>query len=166
MESKAIDLKKSSLNWTGKKINGSYDGEIQLQSGELQFEGNALCGGKFTVDMTSLTVNDLKGEEKEKFETHLKAGDFFEVDQYPTSTLEFTQVAKKENAYGVAAKLTLKDTTKLINFDLEVTENAAKTDVVIDRTQYGIKFASGNFFDDLGDMLVYDDFHLQVNLTF
>ena len=37
--------------------------------------------------------------------------------------------------------------------------------MVIDRTQFDIKFRSGNFFKDLGDTLIYNDFELNVNIT-
>jgi hypothetical protein len=36
---------------------------------------------------------------------------------------------------------------------------------VVDRTLYGIKFRSGNFFKNLGDTLIYNDFDLNVTLT-
>jgi hypothetical protein len=37
--------------------------------------------------------------------------------------------------------------------------------LVIDRTEYGMKFRSGNFFKDLGDNLIYNDFELNINIT-
>jgi hypothetical protein len=37
--------------------------------------------------------------------------------------------------------------------------------LVIDRTKYEMKFRSGNFFKDLGDTLIYNDFELNVNVT-
>mgnify|MGYP006145340657 CR=1 FL=1 len=40
-----------------------------------------------------------------------------------------------------------------------------KGKLVIDRTKYDIKFRSGNFFKDLGDTLIYNDFELDFNIT-
>jgi len=40
-----------------------------------------------------------------------------------------------------------------------------KGQVIIDRTRYGMKFRSGNFFKDLGDNLIYNDFELNVSVT-
>jgi hypothetical protein len=37
--------------------------------------------------------------------------------------------------------------------------------LVIDRTKYEMKFRSGNFFKDLGDTLIYNDFELHVSVT-
>jgi hypothetical protein len=36
---------------------------------------------------------------------------------------------------------------------------------VIDRTKYEMKFRSGNFFKDLGDNLIYNDFEINVSVT-
>jgi hypothetical protein len=36
---------------------------------------------------------------------------------------------------------------------------------VIDRTKYGMRFRSGNFFKDLGDTLIYNEFELNVSIT-
>jgi hypothetical protein len=36
--------------------------------------------------------------------------------------------------------------------------------MVIDRTRYGMKFRSGNFFKDLGDTLIYNDFELDIRV--
>jgi len=41
----------------------------------------------------------------------------------------------------------------------------ASATVIVDRTKYEMKFRSGNFFKDLGDTLIYNDFVLNVHLT-
>jgi hypothetical protein len=37
--------------------------------------------------------------------------------------------------------------------------------LTVHRTLYGMKFRSGNFFKDLGDTLIYNDFDLTVHIT-
>jgi hypothetical protein len=37
--------------------------------------------------------------------------------------------------------------------------------IIVDRTRYGMKFRSGNFFENLGDTLIYNDFVLNVSVT-
>jgi hypothetical protein len=37
--------------------------------------------------------------------------------------------------------------------------------ITVDRTRFGIKFRSGNFFLHLGDNLIYNNFDLNVHLT-
>ena len=168
MEKQAINTGKSTVKWIGKKISGAHSGKISLKDGGLDFEDNKLTGGRFTMDMTTIGVEDVEGKTKEKFEGHLKSEDFFDVENYPTSKLTIKQIAKKPGGYGIAADLKIKDTIKTVTFDLTVDEKEklAEADLVIDRTQYDIKFGSGNFFDDLGEALIYDDFQLNVKLSY
>ena len=37
--------------------------------------------------------------------------------------------------------------------------------IIVDRTRYEMKFRSGNFFQNLGDTLIYNDFDLNVSIT-
>ena len=124
--------------------------------------------GKFTVDMTSIEVTDLKaGEGKEKLEGHLKADDFFGVEKFATASMNFKMVTPKANGvYSVVADLTIKGITKPVNFDLTVKDNNATAKVVVDRTKYDIKYGSGSFFDNLGDKVISDNFDLTVSLQF
>lgn len=109
-QDKAVDVKKSTINWVGKKVTGQHEGTVSLKEGELAFKSKKLVGGNFTIDMNSITVTDLKaGQGKEKLEGHLKAEDFFGTANHPTSKLNFTNVkAKSANVYTVTADLTIK----------------------------------------------------------
>ena len=37
--------------------------------------------------------------------------------------------------------------------------------ILVDRTKYDMKFRSGNFFQNLGDTLIYNDFELNVTVS-
>ncbi|CAM4250344.1 YceI family protein [Flavobacterium terrigena] len=163
---KKIDVAKSGIEWTGKKVTGQHNGTIGLQSGALVFKGKVLKGGTFTVDMTSINTTDLSGKGKESLDGHLKADDFFGVDKFKTSTLVFTNISGKGNGlYTVTADLTIKGITKPITFDITVKGNTASTTLKVDRTKYDIKYGSGSFFSDLGDKTINDEFELKVNLA-
>ncbi|SHJ62031.1 YceI family protein [Flavobacterium haoranii] len=165
--SKKVDVSKSNIHWVGKKVTGQHEGTISLQDGELIFKGKKLAGGNFTVDMTSINTTDLDGEWKGKLDGHLKSDDFFGVEKFKTATLKFKKIAAKGNGvYTVFADLTIKGKTNPVNFDLTVNENTATTKLVIDRTKYDIKYGSGSFFENLGDKTIYDDFELNVTLSF
>lgn len=165
---KEVNVKESTVTWTGKKVTGSHDGTIQLQSGHFKVaDDGKLIGGEFVMDMTSIVNNDLSGESKGKLEGHLKSEDFFGVEKYPTAKLIITSVAKKgEGTYGVVANLTIKDKTNPVTFDLNWKENEASTKLSIDRSKFDVRYGSGSFFDDLGDKTIYDNFDLEVNLKF
>ena len=167
-QTKKIDASKSNITWVGKKVTGSHEGTIKFKEGTLTFKGAKLTGGNFVVNMASIVVTDLKaGEGKEKLEGHLKADDFFGTEKFPLGTLVFTKIAAKQNGlYTVTADLTLKGITKPITFDMLVKGTKASAALVVDRTKYDIKYNSGNFFENLGDKTIYDNFDLAVELSF
>lgn len=167
-QTKKIDASKSSITWLAKKVTGEHFGTIAIKDGSLAFKAKKLTGGNFTVDMTKINVTDLKaGQGKEKLEGHLNSPDFFGTDKFTTSTLIFKNIVDKGNGiYSVTADLTIKSATNPVTFLLTVSENTAKTTVVVDRTKYDIKYGSGSFFQGLGDKVIYDNFDLTVTLVF
>jgi len=167
-QTKKVDVSKSSINWLGKKVTGQHEGTINLKEGALVFKGKKLAGGTFTVDMTSIVTTDLKaGKGKEDLEGHLKSEDFFGTEKFQSATLVFKTIGEKsKNVYTVTADLTIKGITNPITFDMLVKGKTATTDLKIDRTKYDIKYKSKNFFADLGEKFIYDEFDLAVALNF
>lgn len=166
-ETKKIDVAQSKIHWVGKKVTGQHEGTINLKDGALVFKNKKLVGGNFTVDMTSINTTDLTGKGKENLDGHLKADDFFGVDKHPTATLKFVSIGKKSNnVYSVTADLTIKGITNPVKFDITVNQNTANAALKIDRTKYDIKYKSKNFFDGLGDNVIYDEFELAVDLKY
>ncbi|MBK6545590.1 MAG: YceI family protein [Saprospiraceae bacterium] len=165
-----VDLKQSSMSWTGHKVTGKHSGLINLKSGELKFDGNKLVGGSFEIDITSISCSDLSGEYADKLIGHLKSDDFFGAAKYPTAKLVITNAAAQgPGLYKITGDLTLKGTTKPIRFLATVKdENGMKTanaEIKIDRVDFNIKYGSGSFFEDLGDKTIYDEFDLNVKLV-
>ncbi|UFH34219.1 YceI family protein [Flavobacterium acetivorans] len=164
-QTKKVDASASTINWVGKKVTGQHNGTVNLKDGALVFKGKKLTGGTFTVDMTSLTATDLKGEYQGKLNGHLKADDFFGTDKFPTSTLVFKTIkTTAKDTYAVTADLTIKGITKPVNFNIKVNGNTAATTFNVDRTKYDIKYGSKSFFDSLGDKAISDEFELAVSL--
>lgn len=167
-QTKKVNVSKSKIAWTGKKVTGQHEGTVNLQDGNLVFKANKLAGGSFTVDMGSIAVTDLKADEgKEKLEGHLKSEDFFGTEKFGTATMVFkTITAKGKNVYNVTADLTMKGKTNPVNFDIAVNGNSAVSKFKIDRTKYDIKYGSGSFFDNLGDKAISDEFEVNATLIF
>lgn len=163
---KDIIVKDSSIKWNAYKITGQHYGLIQLKEGVFRFENNQLTGGVFTVDMTSLTVEDLKGMKKKFLTKHLKSDDFFDVKNYSLSSLKFTEVTKVNNTYQITADLTIKDITKPVSFEMNVMDHKATTKLKINRTHYNIKYRSNSFFDNLKNKAIDDEFDLEITLIY
>ena len=156
----------SNIDWVGKKITGSHNGTIAVKEGELILNNGKLAGGKLIIDTTSIKILDITDPATNaQFAGHLASDDFFSIDKYPEASLTITSVSGNH----VEGNLTIKGITHRVGFDAAINVNGdlltTTGKLVIDRTKYGIKFRSGNFFKDLGDTLIYNDFELNVNVT-
>lgn len=166
-EKKEVKADESTVTWKAYKVAGGHTGTVNLKEGHLMFDGQKLTGGEFVVDMTSLVTTDDLGDMKAKLEGHLKSDDFFSVQNHPTAKLVFTKAESfNDNSYTVTGNLTIKGITKPITLVVSVFTDKATATAKIDRTKYDIKFRSGNFFENLGDKTIYDEFDLVVNLAY
>ena len=167
VEKEDVKIKDSALTWVGSKVTGSHEGTIELSSGYLTLDNNDLVGGEFVIDMTTIACTDLSGKGKAGIESHLKSDDFFSVDEFPTASLTILNVKKKGlGQYQVNANITIKGMTQEIMFDTEIKEKTAKAELVIDRTEFGIIYKAGNFFEELADKAIYDEFEMAIELKF
>ena len=166
----SIDTESSEIVWNGKKVTGEHFGTIKIKSGKLDISEGVLTGGNFLIDMSTITSTDLSGEYLQKLNGHLKSDDFFGVEKHPTAAFVIKDVETKEipGEYKVTGNLTIKEITKSIQFDAQLTSDGnsitAVADIVVDRSEFDVRYGSGSFFDDLGDKTIYDDFYLHVNL--
>ena len=167
-----IDSAKSTIEWVGKKVTGSHNGTINIADGVLTLTDGELTGGKFTIDTTSIKILDITDlGTNAQFAGHLASPDFFASEQYPDATLDITSVSKRvDTHYHVAGDLTIKGITHPVEFEAELgsihgNSLQASGKLVIDRTKYDMRFRSGNFFKDLGDTLIYNDFTLNIQLN-
>lgn len=166
---KDIDISKSSVKWLGEKVTGSHEGTISIKEGHLHFDNNTFTGGNIVIDMSTIDCTDLVGEPKSSIEGHLSSDDFFGIKKYPTANLEIVNAEKikySKNKYKVSAILEIKSIKNNVELEVVIDNGSAIVDLVIDRTQYNIKYGSGSFFDNLGDKMIYDDFKLSVSLQY
>ncbi|MEJ6980717.1 YceI family protein [Pedobacter sp. P351] len=166
-----VDTKASSIEWVAGKIGGSHSGTIQLASGSLAFEGKSLKSGNFGIDMTSIVITDLKGNSNQNLLNHLKGDDFFSVAKNPASSFQITKVTSAgTDRVNITGNLIIKGISNEITFPATVkrankTVVAVAKGVKVDRTKYDIKYRSKNFFSDIGDKAIDDEFELSINLV-
>jgi len=136
--------------------------------GFLIFKNGGLIGGEFVLDMTSIVCTDLSGKGKASLENHLKNADFFDVNNYPTAELIILGAEKggTEQDYTIKGEITIKEITQKIAFKAKIERKKARARLVIDRTLFGIIYKSGNFFKELADKAIYDEFKMQIELGF
>ncbi|RKS25522.1 polyisoprenoid-binding protein YceI [Flavobacterium endophyticum] len=174
-----IDKENSKIEWTGSKPTGKHTGTINLAEGTVSVKDNALDTGKFTIDMNTITVTDLKaGDGKEDLEGHLKGtggteadfDHFFNVKKYPQANFEITKAVTENGKTSVEGNLTMKGITKNVKFPATVTVNGNTVTVVsdlftINRTLWNVNYGSKSVFDNLGDKFINDDIELKVSVT-
>lgn len=118
---------------------------------------------EFTIQMASFDTGNTDRDG------HVKSGDFFDVEQYPTMTFKATNISDDE----ITGDLTLKGVTKPVTFDYEFngltddpwggTRAGFEASGEINRKDFGIDFdgkaASGN-------ALVSDKIKINLDLEF
>lgn len=161
-----IDTASTKLEWLGKKVTGSHNGEIDITSGSVYVKDGILTGGSFTMDMTSIEDLSLTDAEMNaKLEKHLKSPDFFDAAKYPTSTFTITDVQDAgDNKLTISGNLKMRDVTKNITFDANVAENTASlfkatSDFNINRQDWGVAYKG------MQDDLISNEVNFKINLV-
>lgn len=167
----AVDTNVSVIEWQGSKvIGGAHHGTINVREGEIKMNDRDLVGGKIVVDMNSLVNLDLTSAEyNQQLVGHLKSADFFDVMHFPSASLEVKKATLQRNGeYKVVADLTIKDVTHSVEFvaKLDSAEKNVEVALEIDRTEWGLRYGSGKFFQNLGDKIISDKIVLKIKLGF
>ena len=170
----AVNTDESQINWIGSKLAGKqHTGYIKLSNGSLGLKEGQLVSGKFTIDMNSITDTDMQpGDGKEKLEGHLKADDFFGIENHPTGAFQIVKVEAASGQPGVThnitGNLTLKGITKSVTIPavIGISENelvATTPGFTINRTEWDIKYGSG-IIGTAKDKIINDEVGLQISL--
>lgn len=165
-----VDTNATVLDWVAKKVTGQHNGKVNVTAGELVIDGVKVQSGSFTIDMNSITIEDIQGGSNAKLLAHLKSDDFFSVENNPTAQFVLSSVTPKSGStYTVKGKLTIKGITQDIDFPADIKFEGknmmATAKIKVDRTKFDIRYRSSNFFENLGDKAIYDDFELALNLV-
>jgi polyisoprenoid-binding protein YceI len=162
-----VNIEASTIKWTATKVTGEHYGSVQFKEAELDVQNGQLKGGSFTVDMNTIQDLDMEGEWKAKLEGHLRSDDFFSVATYPTASFVTTNVKSLGNGkYSVTGDMTIKGKTHPLTFEANLANNTATATLKIDRTLYDVRYGSTKFFDALGDKAIYDEFTLEVSMSY
>ena len=158
-----VDVSQSSIKWKGSKVTGSnHFGKISPKSSSLTLEGGKIVSGRLVLDMRSLTVDDIETEKYAiKFLNHMKGDDFFQVEKYPTATLEI----KRVDGNQMSGSLTIKGITKPFSFPTQFKDGKYIGKTTFDRTKFGVIYKSGNFFQDLGDKVINDEVEISFEIA-
>lgn len=155
------NTEKSKFSWTGYAAVGTYapTGNIKLNSGSLTLDGKNITKANFEFDMKTIS------NENKDLQNHLRNEDFFDVEKYPKATF----ILEKINGNEAIGLLKIKDVQKKITFPitLKKSENImqVQANIAVNRTDFGIKYNSTNFFSNLGDYAIKDNFEFRLDLS-
>ena len=147
------------------KVRGSFK----------EFEGHAHLDAtdpaKSSAEVTIQVGSVDTGQEQR--DAHLRNGDFFDAENYPTMTFTSTSVEQvNDDTYRLTGDLTIKDTTKPISIDFEFTGSAKdpygnlragfEGSTTINRKDWGV---SWNAALEAGGVLVSDKVTLEFDIS-
>lgn len=163
-----IDTKETVVAWTSSLVHGKSTGYVYISKGELMIEKGQLMGGTVEVDMN--TIEDKNHGRDNAMVNHLKSPDFFDVKQFPFSTIAITGVASTNNENKtVTGNLTIKGITHPVTFParMEVKSGIVEANgkLVIDRTRWDVRYRSGKFYDNLADKTISDSIEFNIKIV-
>ncbi|QIY82196.1 YceI family protein [Chryseobacterium sp. NEB161] len=178
-----VDLATSKVDWKAFHKGGFAPrwGTLNLKSGEITVENDAVTSGEFVIDMTTLKVDPASVTEADKkpadLEAHLKNADFFNVAQNPTSDFKITAVADlagelpKDAVAGanktISGNLTLLGKTLNVSFPAKVTVAEGKASIeakfTVNRADWGIKFGTDE--TDPAEWMISKDIEIGINVN-
>ncbi|MEK4487479.1 YceI family protein [Psychrobacillus sp. FSL H8-0484] len=164
-----LDAAHSSIDFSVKhmmvsKVKGSFTNFT------AELEGNAedLNGAtiSFDIDVKSINTNS------EDRDNHLRSGDFFDVESFPSIKFVATDIKKTDDGeYDVTGDITIKDVTKSVTFEAEYGGKgtnpwgqevvAFSADTKINRKDFGLVW---NQALETGGVLVGEDIKISVEL--
>lgn len=161
-----VSIEKSTIDWTWRNMWRKHIGNLKLKNWYLLLDKWIVSDLILEIDMTSINNIDLKdSQQKNILVNHLKSKDFFEVDNFPISTLKIIKtdllnnIESKPN-YIIRAELTIKWITKDIMFDAHIHEKEGQivinSHLDIDRSRWNIMYWSAKFFARLWRHMVDD----------
>ncbi len=187
-----IDTKQSVVIWKGSSLfggwegskflgDGSHTGDVDIKKGELLIDNRHLVGGAIEVDM-----NTIENFVDQRSLNQLPP--FFNVKKFPVAVFAITKVGTgndgntkvpndgsirvNDGNIKVTGNLTIEGITKEVTFpakmqfkegmDGTVVINGA---LIIDRTDWGINYASEKHFDQSGEGTISDDVKLFMKIV-
>lgn len=154
-----IDPSHSSVGFVARHLMVSkVRGEFRSFSGTLTIAEDRLASSvQASVEMNSVSTGD------DQRDGHLRTGDFFDTEQFPTMTFTSTAVRAAGDDFVLVGDLTIKGVTRSVEFELEFdgvspdpwggTRAGFSATTVINRKDFGLEW---NVALDTGGVLVGD----------
>jgi polyisoprenoid-binding protein YceI len=144
------------------KVRGSFDtfdAKLTIADDPLQSTVEA------TIDLASINTGD------EGRDGHVKGGDFFDIEQYPTMEFRSTGIRPNGSDYALDGELTIKGVTKPVTLELEFngvtkdpwggTRAGFSASGEVNRGDYGISY---NAALETGGVLIGEKLKIEIEI--
>jgi len=147
------------------KVRGAFNDV----TGKGYFDASDPTKSSFEVTIQAASIDTRNADR----DAHLRSNDFFDMEKYPEIKFVSTKIEKVDDStYRVTGDLTIKDVTKPITFDLEITGTAKdpfgntrlglEGSVVVNRRDWGLNW---NAVLDTGGVLVSENVTLEFEVS-
>jgi len=101
---------------------------------------------------------------------HLQSADYFDVKRFPFASIEIAEVdSLGANTVQITGYLNIKSVTHLVSFpatiDIKNGILNASAKLTIDRTNWGINYRSGKFYEKFADQIVSDEIEFDIKIV-
>ncbi len=164
----SIDVGHSTLGFAVKHLGvGTTRGSFGVYDGTIYFDPDNYDSftAEVTIDAASIDTKLKKRDD------HLRAADFFDVENYPEITFESTRLEKRGEGAVIIGDLTMKGVTKQLTIPVQIsgpvkspfgqTVIALAARITINRQDYGISWSKTL---DNGGLVVDDNVDLIIEL--
>jgi polyisoprenoid-binding protein YceI len=169
-----LDDKTSVAVWKGSQRTGYFnEGAISVTSDQVTVREGKVVGGSFTIPLSSIVNYNLPDSLKPVLVHHLQSADFFNMAVNPNITYTITSVTPYTSGEGVTGanyqimgNLSILGKTNPVNFPARIlvsnNQLTAEAILKVDRTKWGITYASDPALPDAGYILPDIDIHLKL----
>ncbi len=161
-----VDTENSMVMWEGNMTGAktyNHFGNLMVSEGKLEMTGDAISGGGFVIDMTSITPKDSNYSEElpvSDLVGHLTSADFFDVENHPTA--EFSITGYDAEAHTVTGMLNIRGNSNEETIsDVMIDKESGKISgtLTFDRQKYDVAWSH-----PLKDMFLSDNIKVEVSL--
>ena len=92
-----LDAEATTLGWKGDHTDGhGHTGTIKISEGTVVYNGDEFESGDFSVDMSTISDNDLPSPDKDTLNSHLSGPYFFNTAKFPATKVTIKSVSDKD----------------------------------------------------------------------
>ena len=149
-------VERATVSAVGSKLTGSHPVDFPVTTATVRLADGVPVAVDVLVSAAGLTA------DVEKLTGHLRSGDFFDVERWPTATFSSTSVDASGESWTVTGDLTIRDVTKRVSFPASIRVGdtlEASASFSIDRQDFGIVYPG------MPDDLIRDTVPLSIELS-